>query len=76
MPDDLCYRWAEDYFHDPDAKEDKQDEERFVPEPYVPSHKVSKAAPAKKKPEEKPAAGNAKAPEKPKPPELEQKTLM
>lgn len=23
IPDDLCYQWAEDYFRDPDAKEDQ-----------------------------------------------------
>lgn len=34
VPDDLCYQWAEDYFKDPDAKEDQQTEEKFVPKPY------------------------------------------
>lgn len=34
VPDDLCYQWAEDYFKDPDAKEDQQEEEKFVPKPY------------------------------------------
>ena len=34
IPDDLCYQWAEDYFRDPDAKEDQGDEEEFVPQPY------------------------------------------
>lgn len=24
IPDDLCYQWAEDYFRDPDAKEDQE----------------------------------------------------
>ena len=77
VPDGLCFQWAEDYFNDPDAKEDKQDEEKFVPKPYVPNHKTSKAAPAKKKSEKKkPASGNAKAPEKPKTPELEQMSLI
>ena len=27
VPDDMCYQWAEDYFRDPDAKEDHEDEE-------------------------------------------------
>ena len=35
VPDDLCYQWAEDYFRDPDAKEDHEDEEKFVPKPYA-----------------------------------------
>lgn len=36
IPDDLCYKWAEDYFRDPDAEEDKPEkEEKFVPKPYV-----------------------------------------
>jgi len=26
VPDDLCYQWAEDYFRDPDAKEDQEPE--------------------------------------------------
>lgn len=25
VPDDMCYQWAEDYFRDPDAKEDHED---------------------------------------------------
>ena len=77
VPDGTCFKWAEDYFNDPDAKEDKHDEEKFVPKPYVPNHKTSKTAPAKKKSEKKkPASGNAKAPEKPKTPELEQMSLI
>jgi len=36
VPDDLCYQWAEEYFRDPDAKEDQpEQEEKFVPKPYV-----------------------------------------
>lgn len=35
IPDDLCYQWAVDYFNDPDAKEDHEEEEKFVPKPYV-----------------------------------------
>lgn len=34
VPDDLCYQWAVDYFNDPDAEEDRKDEEKFVPKPY------------------------------------------
>ncbi len=35
IPDDLCYQWAVDYFNDPDAKEDHEEEEKFVPKPYI-----------------------------------------
>ena len=35
VPDDLCYQWAVDYFNDPDAKEDQEEEEKFVPRPYT-----------------------------------------
>lgn len=34
VPDDLCYQWAVDYFNDPNAKEDEEKEEKFVPKPY------------------------------------------
>jgi len=35
IPDDFCYQWAVDYFNDPDAKEDHEDEEKFIPKPYI-----------------------------------------
>lgn len=35
VPDDLCYQWAVDYFNDPDAKEDQEEDEKFVPKPYA-----------------------------------------
>lgn len=35
VPDDLCYKWAEDYFRDPDAKEDREPEDKLVPRPYI-----------------------------------------
>ncbi|MCI8914883.1 MAG: hypothetical protein HFF38_12370 [Lawsonibacter sp.] len=35
VPDDLCYQWAVDYFNDPDAEEDKEKDEQFVPKPYI-----------------------------------------
>lgn len=55
VPDDLCYQWAEDYFNDPDAEEDKEKEEEFIPHPYVgssasKSKKTSKKTAAKKEP--------------------------
>ena len=66
VPDDLCYQWAEDYFRDPDAKEDHEKEEKFVPNPYYgkdfarttkKKQKEKKKAEAKPKPvqKEKPA---------------------
>ena len=42
VPDDLCYQWAEDYFNDPNAEEDKEKDEKFVSKPY--SGSSSKAA--------------------------------
>ena len=61
IPDDLCYQWAEDSFRDPDAKEDKGDEEEFVPQPY--RGKTSSKSKPKSKKETKP-----KKPEKKEPP--------
>jgi len=63
IPDDLCYQWAEDYFRDPDAKEDQEQEEKFVPKPYIgkttgntgKKKKAEKKPAEKKKPEPKPA---------------------
>ncbi len=57
VPDGLVFDWAEDYYYDADAPEDKKKEERFVPHPYigtVPKNKNS-ASPKKssKKKEEK-----------------------
>ena len=34
VPDDLCYQWAEDYFRDTNAEEDKEKEEKFVAKPF------------------------------------------
>lgn len=67
VPDDLCYQWAEDYFRDPNAKEDQQEEEKFVPKPYYGktasksgSKKAKKSEPkkAEKKPEPKAPASD------------------
>ena len=62
IPDGLCYQWAEEYFKDLDAKEDKEKDDEFVPKPYTGPSPKSKKAPAKKaekkapsKPEEKTA---------------------
>ncbi len=60
VPDDLCYQWAEDYFMDMDAPEDKEKEEKFVPRPYTgKSASKSKKKTEKKKPATKPAASPA-----------------
>ena len=44
VPDGLCYQWAVDYFNDPDAREDHESEEKFVPKPYMPKSSGSKPA--------------------------------
>lgn len=42
VPDETCYQWGENYFRDPDAPEDIEREDKFVPRPYV-SQRSSKA---------------------------------
>ena len=68
IPDGLCYQWAVDYFRDPTVKEDEEQEEKFMPKPYV-SKAGKKNSPAKtsekKKPEKKPTAKKATEPVKP-----------
>lgn len=59
VPDDLCYQWAEEYFRDPDAEEDREKEEKFVSKPYV--GKSGSKAKAKKTAEKKPAAKKSTA---------------
>lgn len=69
VPDDLCYQWSEDYFRDPNAKEDQEEEEKFVPKPYVGkgSSKANTKSKTKKEPTKK--AESKKPPEpKPEPP--------
>jgi len=59
VPDDLCYQWAVDYFNDPDAEEDKEKDEEFVPKTYYGGGAAKKAAkkePKKKVEKPKPAA--------------------
>lgn len=60
IPDGLCYQWAEDYFRNPLAKEDEEEEEKFVPKPYI--GKAGYKPAAKKKTEKK--EKKAKVPEK------------
>ena len=61
VPDGLCYQWAEEYFKDLNAKEDRGEEEKFVPKPYY-GGRSSTTKKAEKKKAEKPSA---KAKEKP-----------
>ena len=57
VPDGLCYQWAEEYFKDMNAKEDRGQEEKFVPKPYYGgrSSTTKKAEKPAAKAEEKPA---------------------
>lgn len=49
IPDGLCYQWAEDYFGDMEAKEDKEKDDEFVPKPFTgPYASKSKKAATKK----------------------------
>lgn len=50
VPDGLCYQWAEDYFNDLEAEEDKAKDEKFVPKPYIgPKPRKSPAKKSEKK---------------------------
>lgn len=56
VPDGLCYKWAEDYFNDLDAEEDKDKDDQFVPKPYTgpkPRKAPAKKSEKKPKPEKK-----------------------
>lgn len=64
VPDDLCYLWAEEYFHDLEAEEDCEKEEKFVPRPYIGSS--SRGKKSAKKAEKKPKPEPQKADPKPK----------
>jgi len=50
VPDGLCYQWAVEYFNDPDAKEDQEKDEEFVPRPYYGGAKAKTKKPQEKKP--------------------------
>lgn len=69
IPDDVCYQWAVDYFNDPDAKEDHEEEEKFVPKPYIggSTSKSTGTKKAKDKAKDKKADTSKKAVEKPAP---------
>lgn len=70
IPDDLCYQWAEDYFRNPLAKEDEEEEEKFVPKPYV-GKSGSKSTAKKKTEKQEKKATEKKTPKKS--PETEKK---
>lgn len=48
IPEGVCYQWAVDYFNDPNAKEDKEKEEKFVPKPYLGKNTASSKSAASK----------------------------
>ena len=50
IPDGLCFQWAEDYFRDPEAREDQEPDSEFVPKPYIKPYmpKPSEPKPAPK----------------------------
>ena len=74
VPDGLCYQWAEEYFRDLNAPEDKTDADKeFVPKPYNGTAGKNKKKETKKKDE---VPKKATAPKKetspaPKQPEVE-----
>lgn len=70
IPDDLCYQWAVDYFNDPNAKIDHEDEEKFVPKTY-PGGKTAKS---KSDAKSKAAKKKDPAPKQEKPKEPPKKT--
>ena len=66
VPDDLCYLWAEEYFRDLNAQEDKTDADKeFVAKPYTGSAGKGKKKEPKKKAD---APKKAPAPKKELPP--------
>ena len=74
VPDGLCFQWAEDYFKDENAKEDHNEDEKFVPKPYVPASTPRKTDKGKAGKKSAPAAKPKAA--KPKDAGMEQISLM
>lgn len=68
VPDALCYQWAEEYFQDMNAPEDKEEgnEDKFIPKPYhgrsVTKSKSKKKAEKKELKEQTGSAGQDSAP--------------
>ena len=72
VPDELCYQWAEEYFRDLNAPEDKTDADKdFVPKPYS-----STVAKSKKKESKKKAETPKQEKSVPKPPEAQLQTEL
>ena len=64
VPDELCYQWAKEYFFDMDAPEDKdENEEEFVPKPYVGKPVSKSTKKTEKTVEKKPEKTPEKKPE-------------
>lgn len=61
VPDGLCYKWAEDYFTDLDAEEDRDKDDVFVPKPYT-GPKPRKAPTKKTEKKQKPPEPKAEPP--------------
>ena len=74
VPDGLCFQWAEDYFKDENAKEDHNEDEKFVPKPYVPASANCKTDKGKAGKKSAPAAKPKAA--KPTNTDMEQISLM
>ena len=74
VPDGLCFQWAEDYFKDENAKEDHNEDEKFVPKPYVPASTPRKTDKGKAGKKSAPAAKPKAA--KPTNTDMEQISLM
>jgi hypothetical protein len=55
VPDDMVYKWAEDYYRDLDAEEDKDKDDKFVPRTYYGGGSSVKKKEPKPKPEVKKA---------------------
>ena len=49
VPDDMVYQWAAEYFNDPNAKEDEDKDDKFVPQPYRGTYTPKSKAKDKKK---------------------------
>lgn len=64
IPDELCYQWAEEYFRNPTAKEDEEEEETFVPKQYIPKSGSKAAGKKTAKKAVKKEKAEIKAPEK------------
>ena len=71
VPDDLCYKWAEEYFLDLEAEEDRDKEDKFVPRPYTGGSSRAKKSGKKAEKKAKPAPQKS-APE----PSNEQMSLL